>query len=123
MNIYKCDLCGIVVEEIKHGVGHPSCCDKLMILVKAGTTDGDAEKHVPVVTVNDREVTVKIGEVDHPMTEDHYIEWIEIETTCGMQRKRLKPGNPPMAMFALAKDEEFIAAYAYCNVHGLWKSK
>ena len=97
------------------------CCGEPMKELKAGTTDGAREKHVPVVEVSEGKVFVKVGDVEHPMLEEHFIEWIAIETNLGNQRKQLKPGEKPEAEFALLEGEEVIAAYEYCNLHGLWK--
>lgn len=90
--------------------------------LKANTSDGAAEKHVPVVSVNGNTVEVAIGSVAHPMLEEHYITGIYIETTSGGQFASLKPGEEPKAVFLLKDGDEFIAAYEYCNLHGLWKA-
>ena len=97
------------------------CCGEKMEEMKAGTTDGALEKHVPAVNVNGNEVTVQIGEVEHPMLEEHFIEFIWLETKLGHQVKSLKPGDEPKAKFALAEGDEVVAVYEYCNLHGLWK--
>ena len=86
------------------------------------TTDAAGEKHVPVIVTDGQQVTVTVGEVAHPMLDAHYIQWIAIETTNGEQKKNLKPGEAPKAEFLLADGEEFVAAYEYCNLHGLWKA-
>ena len=86
------------------------------------TTDAAGEKHVPVIMVHGEEVTVKIGTAEHPSLEAHYIEWILLETKQGRQRKTLKPGEKPVAVFALTEGDEVVAAYEYCNLHGLWKA-
>ena len=86
------------------------------------TTDAAQEKHVPVVIRDGNCVTVKIGDIPHPMAEEHYIEWICLHTTQGNQRKCLKPGNKPEAHFMVCDDEEVITALSYCNLHGLWKT-
>ena len=86
-----------------------------------GSVDAAVEKHVPVVTKDGNTVKVFVGEVEHPMLEEHYIGWIAIETKEGMQRKTLKAGQKPEAIFALADGDELVAAYAWCNLHGLWK--
>lgn len=99
------------------------CCGEEMQEIIAGTSDGAREKHLPVIAVNGRKVTVTIGEVEHPMLEKHYIEWIAIETKQGAQRKVLVPGQAPTVEFALTDDDSLIAAYAYCNLHGLWKTE
>ena len=88
-----------------------------------GTTDGALEKHVPVVSVDGTAVTVKVGAVAHPMLPEHWIEWIAIETRQGSQIKYLKPGEAPEATFALTEGDALVSAYAYCNLHGLWKSE
>ena len=91
--------------------------------LKANTTDAAQEKHVPVITVKGSEVHVAVGSVAHPMEADHYIQWIAIETEQGVQRKTLKPGEKPEASFALTSGDKLIAAYEYCNKHGLWTAK
>ena len=87
----------------------------------ANTTDAAQEKHVPVISISGDTVTVDVGSVAHPMVPEHYIEWIVVQTDKGCQRKCLTPGEAPKAVFALA-DERVLAAYAYCNLHGLWKA-
>ena len=88
-----------------------------------GTTDGAAEKHVPVVTRNGNIVEVKVGSVEHPMTNEHYIQWICLQTKQGNQRKCLKPGDKPAVCFSICDKDEVEAVYAYCNLHGLWMTK
>lgn len=122
MDIYKCELCGTIVEELEFGAMHPDCCGQPMTLMKPGTTDGAKEKHIPVVEVEGGIVRVTVGQDEHPMMNNHYIEWIAIETTSGMQKKFLKPGDDPQAVFIIDLDEELISTYAYCNIHGLWKT-
>ncbi|MDL2300189.1 desulfoferrodoxin [Clostridiaceae bacterium OttesenSCG-928-D20] len=122
MNIYKCEICGTMVEEIKFGAAHPFCCGQAMTKLEPGVTDGAHEKHVPVFSIEDNTVTVTIGEVEHPMLAEHYIEWIAVETTEGVHRKSLSPGDKPRKTFALSKGEEVKAVYEYCNLHGLWKA-
>ena len=122
MKIFKCDTCGTMVDELYKGGCDPSCCGKSMTELIPGTSDGATEKHVPVVTVDGNKVSVAVGSVEHPMLDAHYIQWIAIETTNGEQKKNLKPGEAPKAEFILADGEEFVAAYEYCNLHGLWKS-
>jgi superoxide reductase len=95
------------------------CCGEDMQELKANTVDASTEKHVPVVTVNGNTVTVKVGAVDHPMVAEHYIEWIYLQTEKGNQRKCLNPGDAPVATFTLVDDKP-VAAYEYCNLHGLW---
>ena len=88
----------------------------------ANTTDGAHEKHVPVITVDGSEVKIEVGSVEHPSLDAHYIEFILLETNCGIHTRWLKPGMKPEAIFKLADDEKVIAAYEYCNLHGLWKA-
>jgi len=97
------------------------CCGQKMTELVPGTSDGAAEKHVPSYEVDGYLVNVTVGSVEHPMTEEHYIEWIAIETEKGAQRKTLKPGDKPSLVFALSDDDKLDAVYAYCNLHGLWK--
>lgn len=122
MKVYRCSICGRIVEEIREGAGIPVCCGSEMTELKPGALDGAQEKHVPVVAMNGNSIKVTVGSVEHPMMEAHFIEWIAVETTRGIQRKQLSPSCRPCAEFCLAEGESFIAAYAYCNIHGLWKN-
>ncbi len=122
MKFYVCEHCGNLIEMVKDAGVPIMCCGQAMTELVPGTTDAAVEKHVPVVTVDGNKVSVVVGEVEHPMLEAHYIEWITIETTNGAQRKVLKPGEAPKAEFVLTDGEELVAAYAYCNLHGLWKA-
>ena len=97
------------------------CCGEPMQLMNPNTTDAANEKHVPAVTLDGKDVYVKVGEVTHPMMAAHYIEWIVLRTTLGNQRKALTPEDAPEARFALLDGEEIISALAYCNLHGLWE--
>ncbi len=121
--IYKCEVCGNIVEVLHAGAGELVCCGQPMKNMVAGTTDGAAEKHVPVIEKVEGGYKVKVGSVAHPMTEAHYIEWIElICNKCGkVQRKYLKPGDAPEAVFA--SDSDSVTAREYCNLHGLWEAK
>ena len=123
MKIWKCMGCGNIVAVLKEGTCIPNCCGKEMVELKANTVDAAVEKHVPVVELNDTLVTVTCGEVLHPMEEKHYIEFMVLETNLGVKISYLKPGDEPVCHYALTTGEEVIAAYAYCNLHGLWKSK
>ena len=120
MKFYRCDVCGRIVEETKAGAGTLECCGQPMRALEPGATDGAHEKHVPDVTVDGASVVVRVGSVEHPSTPAHYIEWIAIQTTTGTQRKTLDPGDLPKAEFTLAPGEKLVAAYEYCNLHGLW---
>ncbi|MCR5292085.1 MAG: desulfoferrodoxin [Eubacterium sp.] len=122
MKFFVCEKCGNLVEMIKESGAPMSCCGQNMTELIAGTSDGAAEKHVPVYTVDGNKVTVTVGSVEHPMLEAHYIEWIVVETAKGAQRKNLNPGDKPVAEFELTDDDSVVAVYAYCNLHGLWKA-
>ena len=121
LKFYKCKHCGNIIAVIKASGAPISCCGEKMTEIVPGTADAAVEKHVPVVEIKDGKVIVTVGEVAHPMAPEHYIEWIAISTDQGNQRKILEPGDKPMACFALCDGEKFEAAYAYCNLHGLWK--
>ena len=118
--IYKCSVCGNIVELIHEGGGELVCCGQPMDLIKQKEKDEGVEKHLPVVTEADSGVMVKVGEVEHPMEEEHFIEWIEVITDGSISRKFLSPGDSPEADFAIASEK--VEAREYCNVHGLWKS-
>lgn len=118
---YVCEHCGNLIGMI-HDAGVPMmCCGQKMTKLEPGTVDASLEKHVPVVTVEDKTVKVNIGAVAHPMAEEHYITWVYLQTDRGGQRKNLYPGEEPSVTFSLA-DEKPLAVYAYCNLHGLWKT-
>ena len=119
---FICKHCGNIIGMI-HNAGVPVvCCGEPMHELVPNTTDAAQEKHVPVVQVQDGRVCVDVGEASHPMVDDHYIEWVYLETTHGGQRKGLAPGQKPQVEFALANDKA-RAVYAYCNKHGLWKTE
>ncbi len=123
MEFYICEHCGNLVGMV-HNSGVPMmCCGQKMTKLEPGTTDAAFEKHVPVFKVDGSKVSVQIGETIHPMVEKHFIQWIAIETKKGAQRKALKAGDEPKAEFALTDDDELIAVYEYCNLHGLWKAQ
>ena len=117
--IYKCDICGNIIEVFHGGGGDLICCGKPMELMSEKTEDEGKEKHVPVVEKTEKGVLVKIGSIPHPMEEAHHIEWIEIITAKGNCRKFLKPGETSEAEFEI-KEEEIIKVREYCNIHGLW---
>jgi len=125
--IYKCNVCGNIVEILHIGAGQLVCCNEPMELLEEKTKDSGLEKHVPVieelpanVCQGKDGVIIRVGEVEHPMEEDHYIEWVEIITIDGKRSKRfLKPGDKPEIEFYTRK--EIVGVRAYCNVHGLWK--
>lgn len=121
MKFFKCEMCGNIVAKLNEVGCNPACCGKPMKELVPGEVDAAVEKHVPAVSVDGSTVTVKIGEVEHPMTDAHYIEFIALETSEGVTIKKLTPSDKPEAVFALAASETAKTAYAYCNLHGLWK--
>jgi superoxide reductase len=122
VKFYICKHCGNIIGMIHSSGVKVKCCGEDMVELVPNTSDGAKEKHVPVVEVNGNEVTVKVGSVAHPMEAEHYIMWIYIQTAQGGQRKSLNPGDKPEAKFALVEGDKMIAAFAYCNKHGLWKA-
>ena len=120
MKFLKCSKCGKILGVAKSSACDTYCCGIPMEVMTPNTSDGAHEKHVPVVTVEGNIVTARVGEVDHPMLPEHFIEWIALETSQGAQRKVLNPGEAPVLTFALAEGETPLAAYEHCNLHGLW---
>lgn len=120
MKIYKCKKCGNIIVTIKERCDMLSCCNEGMIELKANSVDAAIEKHVPIVEINDNIVTAVCGEAIHPMTEEHFIEFMLMETNNGYNIQYLNPGDEPKCTFILSADEELKAVYAYCNLHGLW---
>lgn len=118
---YICEHCGNIVGLVHDGGVPLMCCGQKMTHIVPGTVDASKEKHLPVVTVEGDTVKVDIGSVAHPMTEEHSILWVYMQTDRGGQRKALSVGGDPVVCFAL-KDEKPVAVYAYCNLHGLWKT-
>lgn len=121
LDIFKCEMCGHIVEVLHEGVGQLVCCDKPMQAIKENTVDASKEKHVPVIEKTATGVKVTIGSVPHPMEEKHYIEWIELLVNGQALRQFLKPGQPPVAVFAGVRAAA-VSAREYCNIHGLWKA-
>lgn len=122
MKFYKCNKCGNIVAMV-HASGAPlSCCGEKMQEIIPNTVEAAAEKHIPVYEVKDNKVLVNVGSVPHPMTQEHYIQWVSLQTKFGNQRKKLEPGSDPKTCFAICPGDEVVAVYAYCNLHGLWKS-
>jgi superoxide reductase len=118
--VYKCEICGNIVEVLHGGIGDLVCCGQNMVLQKENTTDAAQEKHVPVIEKTADGFKVKVGSVAHPMVPEHYIEWIEIIADGTAYRKFLNPGDAPEAEFVL--DAAEVIAREYCNVHGHWKA-
>ena len=123
MQVYKCEICGNIVEMLHGGKGELVCCGQPMKLFDEKTADTSTEKHVPFIIREDDRYIVKVGEnTAHPMEEKHYIEWIELIVDGVIHRKYLKPGDSPEAVFKIPKGND-VRAREYCNVHGLWTKK
>ena len=120
LEVYKCGVCGNIVEVLHGGNGELVCCGQPMNLLVENTVDAAKEKHVPVIEKVEGGVKVKVGEVAHPMEDKHWIEWIEIIADGKTYRQYLNPGETPEATFNV--EAEQITAREYCNIHGLWKS-
>ena len=121
MRFFRCTKCGQMVAIVKKKGCDIMCCGQPMEEIIPGTTDASVEKHVPVWRVEDNKVIVNIGAAPHPMLEEHYIEWVSLQTSTGNQRKALKPGDEPEVVFPLLPGDEVEAVYAFCNLHSLWK--
>lgn len=122
MKFYRCEHCGNVITHFVDSGVPVVCCGEPMKELTPNTTDAAVEKHVPVVKLEDNKVTVSVGSVEHPMTEAHYITLIVLETKNGTQFKQLTPSDKPEAVFYIGEGDEVVAAYDYCNLHGLWKA-
>jgi superoxide reductase len=124
LQIYKCEVCGNIVEMLHEGVGELVCCDEPMELYKENAVDAAVEKHVPVLEETETGTTVKVGSVAHPMEEKHHIEWVELILADGtrVNRQFLKPGEAPEAKYKATRDM-ITSIRAYCNLHGLWKGE
>ena len=123
MKFYHCSICGQIIAIVKKTGVPVICCGAPMQEIIPGRTDASVEKHVPVVEVNGNEVFVSVGSVPHPMLDEHYIEWVSLQTKYGNQRKELRPGMEPKVCFAVCDGDEVEAVYAYCNIHSLWKNE
>ncbi len=120
LQVYKCEVCGNIVQVLHTGKGKLLCCGKHMKLMEENTSDAAKEKHVPVVEKTEKGLRIKVGSSEHPMEEKHYIEWIELIADGESFIKFLNPGQKPEAEFPI--EAEKVTARAYCNIHGLWKS-
>ncbi len=119
LEVYRCEICGNIVEVMHASGGTLSCCDQAMTLLAENTVDAALEKHVPVVEKTEGGFAVKVGSVAHPMEENHYIEWIEVIAGDAVYRQYLQPGQAPEATFVVDADQ--VVAREYCNLHGHWK--
>ncbi len=122
LQFLRCPKCGQIVLTVKNKPCDVHCCGVPMEVIVPGTSDGAYEKHVPVFEQAGNLVNVTVGAVEHPMLDVHYIEWIALETKKGAQFKKLAPDEAPKASFLLTEDDEIVAVYEYCNLHGLWKA-
>ena len=122
IKFYICPTCGNIIEMVHDASVNPVCCGRKMTELIPNTVEASGEKHIPVVTVKDNIVTVNVGSAEHPMQDAHHIEWVQLVTDHGSQRKHLKSSEAPNALFQLAGDKP-LAVYAYCNLHGLWKTE
>ncbi|UCD95822.1 MAG: desulfoferrodoxin [Candidatus Bathyarchaeota archaeon] len=120
MQVYRCNVCGNIVEVLHPGAGTLVCCGQNMELLTAKTTDAGLEKHVPVIEKTENGITVKVGSIPHPMEQAHYIEWIEVIADGKVCRQFLKPETKPEAVFRIKGEK--IKAREYCSIHGLWRS-
>ena len=118
--LYKCNVCGNIVSVLNLSDGNLSCCGKEMIMLKANIQDGAIEKHIPVIEEKDGGYLIKVGSIEHPMEEQHYIEFIEVITENCSYRKGLKPHQKPE--FFVKKNEKILYVREYCNLHGLWQN-
>ena len=119
---YICPHCGNIAQMVHDAGVNPFCCGQKMVELVPNTAEASGEKHIPAVTVKDGIVEVNVGSVDHPMLDVHWIEWVQLVTDRGSQRKYLNPGEDPNVKFYLG-NEKPVAVYAYCNLHGLWKTE
>ena len=122
MRFYYCKHCGNIISYDTDSGVKVVCCGEEMQELIADTVEASKEKHIPVILREGNVVTVKVGSVPHPMVPEHYIGWIALETKMGNQRKQLDHAGKPEAQFALLQGDEVVAAYAWCNLHGLWKA-
>ena len=123
IKFYECEICGNVMVKLVDGGVTPSCCGTEMQTMQVKSGDSGKEKHTPIVLVNDERVTVSVGEIAHPMEEDHFIGFAVLENGRGFDVKELKTNGYPVAQFLLNEDEEVGHVYAWCNKHGLWEAK
>ena len=131
MKFMKCEMCGNIITHLKDSGVIPQCCGSPMQQLVPGIIEGAGEKHIPVIKIvtgtidsrRARTIVVEVGEYLHPMSPDHYVQWIILETNKGFRVHYLEPTDQPRAEFLLSPDEDGIAAYEYCNIHGLWRTE
>ena len=120
---FICKHCGNIIGMIESSGVTPVCCGDTMTELVPNTTEASVEKHVPVIKIEGNKVTVEVGSAPHPMTAEHHISWVYIQTEKGGQRKALVSTGAPSASFMLTDDDKMVSAFAYCNLHGLWKTE
>lgn len=123
MKFYKCPVCGQIVEKIKDKNIPIMCCGKVMEEVPANTVEASTEKHIPIINMEKNVASIEVGSIAHPMEEAHYIEFIYVVTNKGNYRYNLKPNDEAKITLVLSDNEKIMSAYAYCNLHGLWKAE
>lgn len=123
MKFYICEHCGNIITHAKNSGVPVFCCGQKMKEIIPGSVEASVEKHLPEVKVEGNLVTAVVGSVEHPMVEEHFIQWLVLETENGFQLKKLQPGQKPEAVFVLAEGEKPVAVYEWCNLHGLWKKE
>lgn len=123
LKLYRCDLCGNLIWMVKDAGVVPMCCGEEMTPVIANTVDAAVEKHVPVLCRKGKKVKISVGTMPHPMTQAHHISYIVLVTDKGLYIHELLPGDLPETRFKICAEEEVLAAYAWCNLHGLWKTE
>lgn len=121
LKFFVCKHCGNIISYVRPSGVKVVCCGEPMQELIPNSTEAATEKHIPVIVREGNKVTVTVGSVEHPMTPEHHIEWICLQTKEGRQRKELKPGEKPVREFFISPEDEVVSAYAFCNLHGLWK--
>lgn len=122
MKFYQCTICGQIAAIVKETGVPLVCCGQEMNELIPGSVDASVEKHVPMIEIDGDKIFVTVGSTPHPMTKEHHIEWVSLQSRFGNQRKALKPGMEPKVCFRVCEGDEILAVYAYCNLHGLWNA-
>ena len=122
MKFYQCTICGQIAAIVKETGVPLVCCGQEMNELIPGSVDASVEKHVPMIEIDGDKIIVTVGSTPHPMTKEHHIEWVSLQSRFGNQRKALKPGMKPKVCFRVCEGDEILAVYAYCNLHGLWNA-
>lgn len=122
MKFYQCTICGQIAAIVKETGVPLVCCGQEMNELIPGSVDASVEKHVPMIEIDGDKIIVTVGSTPHPMTKEHHIEWVSLQSRFGNQRKALKPGMEPKVCFRVCEGDEILSVYAYCNLHGLWNA-